>query len=104
MENGIMSPGVENLIGLLANCDNAEAAASFTEDFKNKSLRYGDLKAAVADTLVELTSDFIAKKADLMSRSKEIDDLLQEQSAKARAITGETMRAVRDLTGLPQIK
>ena len=61
--NGKMSPGVTNLFELLKACGKMKAYDSLVEDYKSSSLKYVDLKQAVADALVEISSIFKAKKS-----------------------------------------
>lgn len=103
-EEGKMSPGVENLFTLLRASGNMTAHDSLLNDYKAGTLRYSDLKGAVADTLVALTQSFIARKAELLTDEKYIEQQVQQMSARAREITAQTIREVRDLCGLPQIQ
>lgn len=97
-----MSPGVANLFELLRACDKTEAHTALMDDYNAGSLRYSDLKTAVADGLVELASQFRERRAELLSRESAIEEQLYAMSDRARAIARETLREVRDLTGLPR--
>jgi tryptophanyl-tRNA synthetase len=99
-EAGQMSPGVENLFNLLKACGKVDAHAAFMETYHQGSLRYGDLKAEVAEALVELTQPFGERYADLNGRKKDVKAQIQESSAEIRKIAQETMREVKDLAGL----
>ena len=101
---GVMSAGVENLFNLLKASGADDIANSLTNEFNAGTLKYGVLKDAVADTLISLTKSFIDKKLELMKDKGTIDKIIQEMSVKARDITSQTIREVRDLTGLPQIQ
>jgi len=101
---GVMSAGVENLFNLLKASGADEIATSLTNDFNAGALKYSALKDAVADTLISLTKSFIDRKSELMKDKGTIDKIIQEMSVKARDITSQTIREVRELTGLPQIQ
>ena len=101
---GEMSAGVKNLFTLLKACDKMEDYNSLLKDHEAGALKYSLLKGAVSDALVELTSGFIAKKAELESDKAQVEELIQEMSARAREMAAQTISRVRDLTGLPQIQ
>ncbi len=100
---GQMSMGVENLFNLLKASGSEQIAASLTNDFNSGTLKYSILKDAVADSLITITKGFIERKNELIKDKNSIDRIIQEMSAKARDITEQTIRDVKDLTGLPQI-
>lgn len=100
---GEMSAGVKNLFTLLKACDKMQDYDSLLKDHQNGTLKYSSLKGAVSDALVELTSGFIAKKAELENDKAQVEQSIQEMSARAREMASQTITRVRDLTGLPQI-
>lgn len=102
--DGIMSAGVENLFNLLKASGGDEVVTSLMIDFNNGILKYSVLKEDVADSLILLTKRFIDRKNEIMKDKGAIERIIQEMSAKARDITSQTIREVRDLTGLPQIR
>ncbi len=101
---GEMSAGVKNLFEILKACGGMEAHASLTEDFKNGALRYSDLKTVVADALVDFTNPFRERLAELNADKKAVKTRIHESSAEIRKRAQETMREVRQLTGLPTLR
>ena len=101
-ETGEMSPGVSNLFELLKACGKTDVYDSLLGDYSAGRLKYSVLKEAVADSLVELSTKFIARKEELNLDSKGIEERVHEMSQKARVIAKETVREVRELTGLPK--
>jgi len=99
-----MSPGVANLFELLKACGKTDIYNSLMGDYNAGQLKYSVLKEAVADSLVELSSKFIARKEELNRDSRAVEERVHEMSQKARVIAKETVREVRELTGLPQRK
>lgn len=97
-----MSPGVANLFELLKACGKIDAYNSLFNDYNAGVLKYSVLKDAVADSLVELSTQFIARKEALNGDSQAIEERVQDMSQKARVIAKETVREVRELTGLPK--
>jgi tryptophanyl-tRNA synthetase len=53
---------------------------------------------------VELTQPFRERLADLQSRKKEVQAQIKESSANIRKIAQETMREVKELTGVLNVK
>lgn len=96
-----MSPGVANLFELLKACDQLDAYDSLMLDYNAGTLKYSHLKEFVADGLVKLSKEFIERKAALTSSATQIEEQVHAMSEKARKITKETIREVREMTGLP---
>ncbi len=101
---GQMSAGVENLFLLLTACGNKEAHASLMDDYKAGALRYSDMKQAVADTLVETLAPFQDRKEELKSNKKEIKNKIKYTSSLIRKRAQETLKEVKELTGLLNVK
>lgn len=101
---GTMSAGVENLFSLLKAAERMEAHASLMEDYKNGALKYSDLKEAVAEGLVSLSAVFKERRADINSRKKEIKGEIKASSANIRKRAQETLKEVKDLAGLSNIR
>ncbi len=102
--NGEMSAGVKNLFELLKVSNKKADYDALMDTYKAGNLRYGDLKAVVADALVEITNPFKEKRAELMSNRKQVKQQLQESSATIRLQAQKTLKEVRQLTGLPTLK
>jgi len=101
---GEMSAGVQNLFNLLKACENHSDYAVLLKDYEAGNLQYSALKGAVADSLVELTSGFIARKEELQKDKDTVKKLVNEMSAKAREVTEVTIKEVRNLAGLPRLR
>ncbi len=97
-----MSPGVSNLFELLKACDNMDAYNTLMIDYNAGSLRYSDLKENVANGLVNLSKQFIERKAALDKGN--IEEQVYEMSEVARKVAKETLSEVRELVGLPKRK
>lgn len=96
-----MSPGVANLFELIKACGNMDAYTSLMNDYNAGSLKYSELKSVVADGLVALSKQFIERKAVIAANEKQVIENLHDMSDQARKIAKETVRRVRELTGLP---
>lgn len=97
-----MSAGVANLFELLKACDNMVAHTSLMADYNSGTLKYSDLKENVANGLVKLSKEFIERKAELTKNEKEIEEHVYAMSEQARVLAKETLREVREMTGLPK--
>jgi len=102
--DGGMSPGVENLFELLKASDKKEAHAALMEDYKSGSLKYVDLKQATADALVEISAGFREKKAEMNAQKKEIKNRVKASSAEIRKQAQQTVRDVKELAGLLNVR
>jgi len=101
---GSMSPGVQNLFELLRAGGNEEAHGQLLQAHKKGELKYAELKDAVADTLVALSNGFREKKAALLADKKEVKNQIKASSATIRRQAQETVRAVKELSGLSNVK
>lgn len=101
---GTMSPGVANLFELLKAAEALDAHSSLMTDYENGQLKYVELKEAVADTLVELSNQFRERKKTISSDKKEMKSLIKQSSEKIRKRAQETVREVKELCGLINVK
>lgn len=99
-----MSAGVANLFGLLKASGRMEAHESLMEDYVTGSLKYSDLKEAVADGLSSISNDFRARKAEITSNRKEVKNKIKQSSYEIRKIAQQTIKEVKDLTGLINVR
>ncbi len=101
---GQMSPGVENLFSLLKACQQTEAYDSLMDDYGQGQLKYVDLKQAVADALVGVSEPIRAKKQELLSDKKAVKNQVKASSAEIRKIAQQTVKEVKELTGLLNVR
>ncbi|MFT5746276.1 MAG: tryptophanyl-tRNA synthetase [Saprospiraceae bacterium] len=104
MPLGQMSEGVENLFELIKACGKTEIYDSLLIDFNKGGMKYVDLKQATADALVELSEQFRANKAELNAKKKEVKNQIKYSSMQIRKTAQETLREVKELTGLLNVK
>ncbi|MCB0706323.1 MAG: tryptophan--tRNA ligase [Saprospiraceae bacterium] len=101
---GEMSLGVQNLFELIKAGENMTAYTSLMEDYNAENLKYVDLKAAAAETLVALSEQFREKRAELLANKKDVKNQIKASSAEIRKRAQETIREVKELTGLMNVK
>ena len=101
---GEISPGIANLFELLRACEKMEAHNSLMEDYIGGTLKYVDLKEAVAEALVALSTTFRTNRAELQANKKEVKNQIKASSAVIRKQAQETIREVKELTGLMNVR
>jgi tryptophanyl-tRNA synthetase len=103
-KEGEMSGGVENLFSLLKAADRMDAHTGLMEDYHAGNLKYSDLKGEVAEGLVALSTTFKERKADLLTRKKDIKGQIKASSAEIRKRAQQTVQEVKELAGLSNVK
>lgn len=98
---GEMSPGVANLFSLLKASEKMEAHDSLMKDYQAGTLKYVELKDAVADAMVELTQGLIKRREELLANRGELEKQINRMAERARDMAEETMKEVRQRTGMP---
>ena len=101
---GEMSVGVRNLFELLAATGSTDEHAALMKDYECGELKYADLKGVVADALVGVSSVFRERKAELNANKKEVKNKIKASSAEIRKIAQQTIKEVKDLTGLLNVR
>jgi tryptophanyl-tRNA synthetase len=91
-------PGVSNLIDILAVARGVtpEQVEADMADARG----YGDLKAAVADAVVEMLTPVRERYVELRSDEAALEAVLAEGAARARAIAAQTLADVRECMGV----
>ncbi|MFC6009568.1 tryptophan--tRNA ligase [Nocardia lasii] len=88
--------GVSNLLVILSSLTETPVA-DLEVNFAGKG--YGDLKAEVADALVEFVTPVQKKVQDYLSDQAELDRILAVGAERAREIAGNTLAQVYDRVG-----
>jgi len=101
---GGMSPGVANLFSILRASDQLEAHDHLKKELDAGTLKYSELKDAVGNALVEQTNLFKERKAALMADKKNVKYSIKASSAEIRKRAQETVKEVKDLTGLLNVR
>jgi tryptophanyl-tRNA synthetase len=101
---GEMSAGVKNLFELLRACESFDAHQSLMADYTAGALKYSDLKEAVANAVVGLVNPFRERFTALQADKKAVKSQIQESSAETRKRAQQTLREVREITGLGSLR
>ena len=99
-----MSAGVENLFSLLKASGRKEAHASLLKDYQSRNLKYSALKEEVAEGLVELSKGFRIRKEEVLANKKDIKYQIKQSSARIRKVAQQTVKEVKELSGLMNIR
>lgn len=97
---GVQAPGVANLLGLLKEFGDKKVYDAFVEAEKDGSIRYGDLKKALAEAIASHFAEFRTKREKLLKDPKKLDKILAGGAAKAQKVATKNMAEVRKLVGL----
>ncbi len=95
-----MSAGVKNLFELLKAAGNTEAYQSYMHDYHAHKLLYKNLKQEVANTLINISEQFRMSKAELLSRKKEVKDVVKDSTSTIRRDARQTLKEVKEICGL----
>ncbi len=101
---GQMSPGIENLFTLLKASEAMNDYNGLMDDYNNGQLKYVNLKDAVADALWGLSNQFRERKAALSANKKDLKNAIKAASFEIRKRAQETIKEVKELTGLMNVK
>jgi tryptophanyl-tRNA synthetase len=89
-------PGITNLLAILSAVD-GRSIADLEAAYDGQG--YGALKFDVAEAVVGLVQPIQEKYHALVADTESLDALLAQGAARARAVSSETMRVVRDRVG-----
>jgi tryptophanyl-tRNA synthetase len=90
-------PGVSNLIEILAAVLGSDPAAIEAE---LAQARYGELKTAVADAVVEYLAPVRERYEQLRADEHRLEEILQDGAGRAREIAAQTLADVRERMGV----
>ena len=99
----LMSPGVANLFQILAVSGGHEAHKKLTEDYGNGRLMYSELKAAVSEYLLAFLKPIRERYSEITSDKRTYRDQVRESSLQIRKKAQQTVREVREITGLQNV-
>jgi tryptophanyl-tRNA synthetase len=102
--NGEMSAGVKNLFELLRATEQMDAHDSLMADYQSSALKYSDLKEAVANAVLGLVNPLRERFNALYADRKNVKTQIQDSSAVIRKRAQQTLKEVREITGLTSLK
>jgi tryptophanyl-tRNA synthetase len=90
---------IENLFLLMSLVGDTEVLKKFDEDFKNCTIRYGDMKKQLAEDMVKFISPIREKAEAIRNDEKYLQEVMEKGAVKARASAGATIALVRQAIG-----
>ena len=102
--NGQMSEGVANLFEMMKAAGYMELHDQLMNAYSDGSLKYSDLKSAVADSLVALSQKFHEKRNEILADKRGMKNRIKASSEVIRKTAQQTLRDVKELVGLLNVK
>lgn len=96
---GEMGGGVKTLFTLLKLMNPLEVDR-FQTQFEDGSLKFVELKDAVTEAIVQTLAPLQQKRSELLEHPEEIDRIISEGNAKAKALAQQTIKEVKASMGL----
>ncbi|MDB5196891.1 MAG: tryptophanyl-tRNA synthetase [Flaviaesturariibacter sp.] len=98
--NSEMPDYIQNIFQLMALVSDESTVQKFRDDFNNATIRYGDMKKALAEDMVKFITPIRQKAADIHADKAYLKRVLDEGAEKAKASAGKTIEEARHLIGL----
>lgn len=99
-----MSPGVANLFQILQISGAPEAHERLSEDYREGRLLYSELKQAVSESLLAFLKPMHERYEEITQDKRKYRDQIKTSSLEIRKKAQQTLREVRDITGLQNVK
>jgi len=89
--------GAKNLLGLFEQfSDDPEKIKQFKKQFKEKKIKYSELKPLLAEAIVKKLSHIREKRSGYEKNRKVVEEILFEGTEKARKIAKKTLEKVKE--------
>ncbi len=92
--------GVGSLFTIFKLFAEKDRFIKYVEDYREKRIRYGEMKQELAETIYKDLQPFQEKRKYFEENPHEVDRIIQEGNEKAKSIAQATVREVRDKMGL----
>ncbi|MCF8720874.1 tryptophan--tRNA ligase [Nitrospina gracilis] len=89
-------PDVCNLFPFHKLFSSEEKQAYVDENCRTAGIGCGDCKALLAESMLEGMRPLMERRAELMAKPKEVDEILDEGTERARKVAQNTMRKVKE--------
>ncbi len=94
------TPPIQNLFQLMSLVSEPAVIKKFEEDFKNLSIRYGDLKGQLTTDMIRFLTPIRERARDIFNDKEYLNKKMKEGAEKARASATTTLSAVRKAMAL----
>ena len=94
------SPGVQNLMTFVELFQGEDKKNELNELYESTGLRYGDVKAELAEAIYETLRPLQEKRRELEANPEYVDRVIREGAEKAHQVAMKTVAEVREKMGL----
>ena len=98
--NSEMPEYIQNVFQLLHLVSSQETIQSFTKNYNECNIRYGDLKKQLAEDMVAFIAPIRERAQALQADESQIQKILKEGAEKARESASQTIAAARKAIGI----
>lgn len=98
--NAAKSPEVENIFTLLRLVSTDDVVRKFQQDHDQCTIRYGDLKAQLAEDMIRFISPIREKAESIKNDTRYLREIMEKGADKARQSARATIALVREAMGL----
>ncbi|MEA1897292.1 MAG: tryptophan--tRNA ligase [Bacteroidota bacterium] len=98
-QNQKPSEPIQNLFTIMQAVSEPETLDYFIDQYKNCTIRYGDLKKQLAEDIIRFTDPFREKFEDIYSNNTYLRKLVNDGAEKARVSASQTLKDVREIMG-----
>lgn len=102
--SGEMSQGLINLFELLKAAGKMDYYNDLMTDYQAGKLKYVHLKDTVADALSEISVSMVGRRQQLNENKEEVKEMIRNASAEIRKVAQKTLKEVKELAGLMNVK
>lgn len=95
-----MSLGVKNLFDLLLFFEAREAHDKFLKQYKDKTIKYSELKSELADVIIKKLEPIQKKKKELLKSPKKLKSILADGAKQAQKIAYKNILEIKKRMGL----
>lgn len=91
--------GVANLLKFVELFEGAEKRKKYEDEYLGEGIRYGDLKAGLADSIYKELKPIQERRKRFEENPEEVDRIIKEGAEKARKIASQTLAEVKEKMG-----
>jgi tryptophanyl-tRNA synthetase len=91
---------IENIFLLMKLVSEEQVVKKFEEDYRNCSIRYGDMKKQLAEDMVKFITPIRQKAEAIRNNTAYLKEVMEKGAEKARKSAKATMELVRQAIGL----
>lgn len=92
--------GVANLFTLIYLLGGKEMHHKYVLDYKDKKIRYGEMKSELADVIYKELMPFQERRREIEAKPGYVDEIIASSAAKCRIRAQETIKEVKEKMGL----